>query len=104
MKKLLVICGTGVATSTVVAVKIKDFLLENEIQPSKTINVPRDVPSVRREVATNWFKLPSSDAADSSVQVSQDAIRPFVVQCWLDDSAVNRPYPKKKDLLAHRAL
>jgi PTS system galactitol-specific IIB component len=31
MKKLLVICGTGVATSTVVAVKIKEFLLEEGI-------------------------------------------------------------------------
>lgn len=32
MKKLLVICGTGIATSTVVTGKIKDWLKENKLE------------------------------------------------------------------------
>jgi galactitol PTS system EIIB component len=32
MKKLLIMCGTGVATSTVVTGKIKDWLKENNLE------------------------------------------------------------------------
>lgn len=32
MKKLLVICGTGIATSTVATGKIKDWLKENKLE------------------------------------------------------------------------
>jgi hypothetical protein len=59
---------------------------------------------VKRENATNWFQLPPSDSADSRVDVSSHAVRPFVVQCWLDDSALNRPYPSTEALLARAVV
>ncbi|MFD2762169.1 PTS sugar transporter subunit IIB [Lentibacillus juripiscarius] len=31
MKKVLVVCGTGVATSTIVTGKVKNWLLENDL-------------------------------------------------------------------------
>lgn len=43
MKKLLVICGTGVATSTVVAVKINEFLLEQGISVAITQGKVMDI-------------------------------------------------------------
>jgi PTS system galactitol-specific IIB component len=36
MKKVLVICGTGVATSTVVALKLKDYLAAERMQVAIT--------------------------------------------------------------------
>ncbi|MHA1971839.1 MAG: PTS sugar transporter subunit IIB [Candidatus Hodarchaeales archaeon] len=36
MKKILVACGTSIATATVVATKIKELLRENKIQASIT--------------------------------------------------------------------
>jgi galactitol PTS system EIIB component len=56
MKKLLVICGTGVATSTVVAVKIKDFLLEAGIPvvitQGKVMDIVRGIEGYDLIVAT----------------------------------------------------
>lgn len=43
MKKVLVICGTGVATSTVVAVKIKDYLAAEGIQVAITQGKVMDI-------------------------------------------------------------
>lgn len=43
MKKVLVICGTGVATSTVVAVKIKDYLAAEGIPVAITQGKVMDI-------------------------------------------------------------
>jgi len=37
MKKLLIVCGTGVATSTVVTGKVKDFLKKNGLEKKVTL-------------------------------------------------------------------
>jgi len=37
MKKLLIMCGTGIATSTVVTGKVREWLKENNIEDKVTI-------------------------------------------------------------------
>lgn len=36
MKKILIACGNGIATSTVVATKVKNYLAENGVQAETT--------------------------------------------------------------------
>ena len=56
MKKVLVICGTGVATSTVVAVKIKDHLdaegIPATITQGKVMDIVRGIEGYDLIVAT----------------------------------------------------
>ncbi len=55
-KKVLVICGTGVATSTVVAIKIKDFCASRNIPvvvtQGKVMDVVRGIEGYDLIVAT----------------------------------------------------
>ncbi|MGX7211225.1 PTS sugar transporter subunit IIB [Enterococcus innesii] len=45
MKRILIACGNGIATSTVVASKVKDYLNENGIEVSTTQTKLMEVPS-----------------------------------------------------------
>lgn len=45
MKRILVACGNGIATSTVVASKVKSFLAEKGIQVDTTQTKLMEVPS-----------------------------------------------------------
>jgi PTS system galactitol-specific IIB component len=55
-KKVLVICGTGVATSTVVAIKIKDFCASKDISvvvtQGKVMDIVRGIEGYDLIVAT----------------------------------------------------
>ena len=55
-KKVLVICGTGIATSTVVAIKIRDFCaLRNipvEVSQGKVMDIVRGIEGYDLIVAT----------------------------------------------------
>ncbi|SEC40975.1 PTS system IIB component, Gat family [Nocardioides exalbidus] len=56
MKKILVICGTGVATSTMVATSIKDHLagqgIEAQVTQGKVMDLLSGTPDVDLIVAT----------------------------------------------------
>lgn len=45
MKRILVACGNGIATSTVVASKVRDYLSENGVDVSTTQTKLMEVPS-----------------------------------------------------------
>lgn len=45
MKRILVACGNGIATSTVVATKVRDYLNENGVEVSTTQTKLMEVPS-----------------------------------------------------------
>ncbi len=45
MKRILVACGNGIATSTVVATKIKEYLNEKNVQVEMTQTKLMEVPS-----------------------------------------------------------
>ncbi|MEX2784638.1 PTS sugar transporter subunit IIB [Streptococcus sp. H49] len=59
MKKILVACGNGIATSTVVAAKIRDFLEEHGEQTTitqcKLMEVPSKVADYDLLVTTGQF-------------------------------------------------
>jgi len=59
MKKILVACGNGIATSTVVATKIKEFLKENgitvETTQTKLMEVPGKIEGYDLLVTTGQF-------------------------------------------------
>ncbi|GAA1727720.1 PTS sugar transporter subunit IIB [Brachybacterium phenoliresistens] len=56
MKKVLIICGTGVATSTVVAAKVRDHLaaqgIEADVSQGKVMDLMGPAPEVDLIVAT----------------------------------------------------
>ena len=62
MKKVLVICGTGVATSTVVATKVKEYLadrgIEAVVDQGKVMDLVSEAPEADVIVATT--EVPAS--------------------------------------------
>lgn len=60
MKKVLVACGNGIATSTVVATKIRNFLKDNGVQAettqTKLMEVPGKVKGYDLLVTTGQFE------------------------------------------------
>lgn len=71
MKKLLVMCGTGVATSTVVTNKIKDWLKSN--------NMENDVKIYQSKVASEVNNIDDYDAVITTTAVP-DKIKDKVIQ------------------------
>lgn len=59
MKRILVACGNGIATSTVVASKVKDYLTERGVQvettQTKLMEVPGKVQGYDLLVTTGQF-------------------------------------------------
>lgn len=59
MKKILIACGNGIATSTVVATKVKNYLTENGVQvettQTKLMEVPGKVANYDLLVTTGQF-------------------------------------------------
>ncbi|MGX7108868.1 PTS sugar transporter subunit IIB [Facklamia miroungae] len=60
MKKILVACGNGIATSTVVANKVKEYLLEKDVQVTlsqcKLMEVPGKVEDYDVLITTGQFE------------------------------------------------
>ena len=65
MKRILVACGNGIATSTVVATKVRQFLEEQGIQAettqSKLMEVPGKVQGYDLLVTTGQFEGQTGD-------------------------------------------
>lgn len=59
MKKILVACGNGIATSTVVATKVKNYLAEHGVQAetnqTKLMEVPGKVAGYDLLITTGQF-------------------------------------------------
>ncbi|MFB1050008.1 PTS sugar transporter subunit IIB [Paraliobacillus sp. JSM ZJ581] len=70
MKKLLIMCGTGVATSTVVTGKIKDWLKEKGLD--------KDVALYQSKVADEMNKIDDYDAIVTTTVVP-DKIKDRVI-------------------------
>ncbi|GEM01635.1 PTS system, galactitol-specific IIB component [Halolactibacillus halophilus] len=70
MKKLLIMCGTGVATSTVVTGKIKDWLKENGLD--------KEVTLYQSKVADEMNKIDDYDAVVTTTVVP-DKIKSKVI-------------------------
>ena len=65
MKRILVACGNGIATSTVVATKVRQFLVEQGIQAettqTKLMEVPGRVQGYDLLVTTGQFEGQTGD-------------------------------------------
>lgn len=70
MKKLLVMCGSGIATSTVVTGKLKEWLKEN--------NLDKDVQIIQSKVAAEVNHIDDYDAVISTTVVP-DKIKDKVI-------------------------
>ncbi|MDR0297518.1 MAG: PTS sugar transporter subunit IIB [Streptococcaceae bacterium] len=70
MKKLMVMCGTGVATSTIVMSKVKDWLKEKGIE--------NQVQLFQSKVADEMNKIDDYDVVVSTTVVS-DGIKDKVI-------------------------
>lgn len=70
MKKLLIMCGTGVATSTIVTNKVKTWLKEN--------NLEQDVRLYQSKIATEMNKIDEYDIVVSTTVVP-DSIKDKVI-------------------------
>lgn len=62
MKNLLIMCGSGIATSTVVTGKVKDWLKEN--------NLEREVKTYQGKVADELNNIDNYDVVLSTTTVS----------------------------------
>lgn len=70
MKKLLIMCGTGVATSTIVTNKIKEWLKEKELD--------QDVKLYQSKIADEMNKIDNYDIIISTTVVP-DSIKEKVI-------------------------
>jgi len=64
MKKILIICGTGVATSTVVTNRVKEWLNENELGKNTQI--------YQGKVSDQLNRLDEYDVVISTTMVSEE--------------------------------
>ncbi|OTN76008.1 hypothetical protein A5886_001084 [Enterococcus sp. 8G7_MSG3316] len=65
MKRILIACGNGIATSTVVASKVKDYLSDHGVEASTTQTKLMEVPSKVQDydllVTTGQFEGQTGD-------------------------------------------
>lgn len=65
MKRVLIACGNGIATSTVVASKVKEFLINNGVEvttsQTKLMEVPSKVHDYDLLVTTGQFEGQTGD-------------------------------------------
>lgn len=82
MKKVLIICGTGVATSTVVAAKVREHLaaqgIDAEVAQGKVMDLMGPAPSADLIVATTevpaHIEIPVVRALPLLTGVGEDAV------------------------------
>ncbi|TFD61467.1 PTS galactitol transporter subunit IIB [Cryobacterium suzukii] len=81
-KKILVVCGTGAATSTVVAVKLKEFCLTNGYDVSITQGKVSDI--LRGQASADF--IVATTQVPASVAVPVIAGLPFLTGMGLDQT------------------